>query len=552
MGLGITLALGLILALSACAPRPQPPVASPAGLDADPITASVEDDSFAYSTAKATLRVGLKNITRRYIKPIEMAQVAVGGMRGLATIDPGLIVTLSGDARAVHLVMGGTALQRFTVPSDNDASSWARLATEVIRTARAHSHDLNAAGDERIFEAMFDGMMSDLDIFSRYAGADEARANRARRDGFGGIGVRFTKAEDGILITHVTKNGPAKGAGIKPGDVIVRIDDENIRKLPQRAVAKLLRGPVGSHVGIAVTRLASAEEANERRIDFNVQRSHIVPETVRARIEDGVLVLRITSFNKSTAIGVQEALSTVENRLTNGSIRGVVMDLRGNPGGLLSQSVSVADMFVEEGRIIATRGRHQDSFHDYRAGSGDLTRGLPLVVLIDGDSASAAEIVASALQDLGRAVVIGSASYGKGTVQTVVRLPNDGEMTLTWSRLVSPSGYALHKLGVMPTVCATNARREHGGRGQAESKADTILAPLHIDGQQGAMAAWRAAGMVFDGRRAKLRQACPARAFKPKSGRDLLMTLAGRVIDSPTLYQSAIVQTAAISTAARH
>lgn len=552
MGLGITLALGLILALSACAPRPQPPVASPAGLDSDPITASVENDGFAYSTAKSTLRVGLKNITKRYIDPIEMPHLAVAGMRGLATIDPGLIVTLSDDASEVHLIMGGTALQRFTVPSDNDASSWAQLATEVIRTARAHSQDLGTADDERIFEAMFDGMMSDLDIFSRYAGAEEARANRARRDGFGGIGVRFTKAEDGILITHVTKDGPAKGAGIKPGDVIIRIDDENIRKLSQRAVAKLLRGPVGSQIGIAVARLASGEGAADRHIDFNVQRSHIVPETVRARIEDGVLVLHISSFNKSTAVSVQDALSTVEDRLTNGSIHGVVMDLRGNPGGLLSQSVSVTDMFVDEGRIIATRGRHQDSFHDYRAGGGDLTRGLPLVVLIDGDSASAAEIVASALQDLGRAVVIGSASYGKGTVQTVVRLPNDGEMTLTWSRLVSPSGYALHNLGVMPTVCATNTRGTQGGQAQAESKADAILAPLHIDDQQGAMAAWRAAGMVFDGRRPKLRQACPAQAFKPKNGRDLLMTLAARVIDSPALYQSAIVQTADVSTAARH
>ena len=562
MGRGLSLTLGFVLALAACAPPSAPPeVATPAGLDADPVTAALNegnnDDTFAYGTAQATLRVGLKNITQRYINPIEMSVVAMGGLKGLATIDPSLNVTLSGDGGIVRLTMDDTPLQRFTAPEGNAATSWGRLASDLIRTARAHSPDLKNAADERIFEAMFDGMMSDLDIFSRYAGAEEARANRARRDGFGGIGVRFTKAEDGILITHVSKAGPAQTAGVKPGDVFVRIDDENIRGLSQRGVAKRLRGPVGSLVGITVARLAPGVGTVERRIDFSLKRAHIVPETVRARIADGVLVLRITSFNKNTAVDAHAALSAVEDKINSGAIHGVVMDLRGNPGGLLSQSVNVADMFVEEGRIIATRGRHQDSFHDYRAGHGDLTKGLPLVVLIDGDSASAAEIVASALQDLGRAVVVGSASYGKGTVQTVVRLPNDGEMTLTWSRLVSPSGYALHSLGVMPTVCATNALHGQGGQGSTvglggEQTADAILEPLHIDGQQGAMTAWRAAGMIFDGRRVQLRKACPAQAFKPKNSQDLLMQLAARVIDSPALYLRALVQTDGVSTASRH
>ena len=547
-GRGIALTLGLVLALAACAPQSAPPRV------ADATTAASNDDSFAYGTAQATLRVGLKNITRRYINPIEMSVVAMGGLRGLATIDPSLNVTLSGDGGEVRLTMDDTPLQSFTAPKGDAATSWGRLASDLIRTARAHSPDLKNAADERIFEAMFDGMMSDLDIFSRYAGAEEARANRARRDGFGGIGVRFTKAEDGILITHVSKSGPAQKAGVKPGDVFVRIDDENIRGVSQRGVAKRLRGPVGSLVGITVARLAAGSATVERRIDFNLKRAHIVPETVRGRLADGVLLLRITSFNKNTAMDVQAALGAAEAKIDNGDIHGVVMDLRGNPGGLLSQSVNVADMFVEKGRIIATRGRHQDSFHDYRAAGADLTKGLPLVVLIDGDSASAAEIVASALQDLGRAVVVGSASYGKGTVQTVVRLPNDGEMTLTWSRLVSPSGYALHGLGVMPTVCATNARLGQGGASGSgtDSTADAILSPLHIDGQQGAMAAWRAAGMIFDGRRAKLREACPAQAFKPKNTRDLLLQLAERVIDSPPLYQRALVHSDAVSTASRH
>ena len=556
MSRGLGLAFALVLTLAACAPQNAPPrVAAPTNASANTSTTTPNDDSFSYGTAQATLRVGLKNISQRYIDPLEMSAVAMGGLGGLATIDPSLNVTLSEDGGEVRLTMDDTPVQSFTAPKGDAATSWARLASDLIRTARARSPDLKNAADERIFEAMFDGMMSGLDIFSRYAGAEEARANRARRDGFGGIGVRFTKAEDGILITHVSKSGPANKAGVKPGDVFVRINDENIRGVSQRGVAKRLRGPVGSLVGITVARLAAGSATQERRIDFNLKRAHIVPETVRRRLANGVLLLRITSFNKNTAMDVQDALVEAEAKIDNGDIHGIALDLRGNPGGLLSQSVNVADMFVEKGRIIATRGRHQDSFHDYRAAGSDLSKGLPLVVLIDGDSASAAEIVASALQDLGRAVVVGSASYGKGTVQTVVRLPNDGEMTLTWSRLVSPSGYALHDLGVMPTVCATNTplgQAGASGSGSTDSDADAILAPLHIDGQHGAMAAWRAAGMIFDGRRAKLRKSCPAQAFKPKNTRDLLLQLAKRVIDSPPLYQRALVHNTAVSTASRH
>jgi len=541
MRLGVALALGLsfVLGLSACAPLNTPiPMTTPAA----------ESGNLADDTMLATIRVGLKNISKRYIDPIDMPTVAISGMRGLTIIAPGLRITRSDDGHSIHLVLNGTPLKRFPLPHRDDASTWAHLATAVIRTARAHSPNLKSADNERILEAVFDGMMANLDIFSRYAGAEEARANRARRDGFGGIGIHFTKAPDGILITHVKREGPAKIGGIKPGDLIIKIDDKNVRHRSQRNVAKLLRGPVGSLITIAVERLSSRQDTAERRIYFSLQRAYIIPETVIAQIKGDVLWLRISSFNKGTAPRTHDVLETFATDIVSGAIHGIVMDLRGNPGGLLSQSIHVADMFVDAGPIISTRGRHRDSIHNYRASTGDLAQGLPLVILIDGNSASAAEIVASALQDLGRAVLVGSTSYGKGTVQTVVRLPNDGEMTLTWSRLVSPSGYALHGLGVMPTVCATSAQRRPG---HTESVVDSILAPSHIDRQRQKIAAWRAAGLIFDGRRAPLRQACPTRTFKAGNDGDLLMKLAGRVIDDPALYQRALVHLPPVSTASR-
>lgn len=550
----LTASVLLMGMLSACAPTVSlapnaPPAAVPAIADST--------DDFAYRAAELTLREGLDGITQRYITPVNMDEVALGGLRGLATIDPSLNFEMDTDGRQLHLSMGTEHLAHLTIPNPDkmDANAWARLTTDALRTGRTYSKDLQKADSERVYEAMFDGMLANLDIFSRYAGATQARANRAKRDGFGGIGIRFTKDKDGILVTHVSLDGPAMDAGIKPGDVITRVDNDGTAQLKLRDVAKMLRGPVGSLINLTLSRLTADMTGNtttpEREIDFNLTRSHIVPETVRVAFRGGLMLLRISSFNKSTSTALHGILRAHSTALRDGSLAGAVIDLRGNPGGLLSQAVNVADLFLEEGRIIATQGRHPDSHHDYRASGVDLTHGLPLAILVDGDSASAAEIVASALQDLGRAVVIGSASYGKGTVQTVIRLPNDGEVTLTWSRFVSPAGYAIHGLGVMPAVCATNTKPATGGAQNRESLTDSILSPAHIDAGKSTMAAWRDAGLIFDGRRNTLRNACPARSLKPQKSGDLLMKLAKRLIFDPALYRRAVLLSQPVSTASR-
>lgn len=512
------------------------------------------DDAAAYRATEATVREGLNNISQRYIDPVDMDELALGGLQGLITIDPSLQLKMDKNSRQIYLNRGETHLAQLKAPQpgEKDATNWAHLTAEVLRAGRSHSEDLQNADNERVYEAVFDGMLSNLDIFSRYAGAEEARANRARRDGFGGIGIRFAKSEDSILVTHVSTDSPAFGVGLKPGDVIVRVNDVQMSGAKLRDVAELLRGPVGSQINLTITRLSDDANAPQRTIDFNLKRAHIVPESVRVTIADGLMVITVSSFNKNTSNAVHDALTANDQAIRNGSLQGVIMDLRGNPGGLLSQAVNVADLFLEDGRIIATLGRHPDSQHDYLASGVDLARGLPLTVLVDGDSASAAEIVASALQDLGRAVVIGSASYGKGTVQTVIRLPNDGEVTLTWSRFISPSGYAIHGLGVMPAVCATNTTpAKNPARKNPDSLSDAILTPEHIDGGRNTMDAWRATGLIFDGRRDILRNACPAKTFKADKNGDLLMKLAVRVIHDPAIYQRAVLLSQPVNTASR-
>ena len=250
------------------------------------------------------------------------------------------------------------------------------------------------------------------------------------------------------------------------------------------------------------------------RID--IERAHIVPTTVYASYRDGLVILRVTGFNKGTASDLAEELRKARVAL-GASIRGVVLDLRGNPGGLLKQSVKVADLFLSEGQIVSTRGRHPNSLQYFEAGGSDLAQGLPIAVLVDGKSASAAEIVAAALQDQGRAVVIGTSSFGKGTVQTVIRLPNDGEITLTWSRLVTPSGYALHGLGVRPSVCTSGATGDAAAV-IAQTLSERVKTAATLD-------AWRRVETHSMKERAAIRASCPAERRKNKFDLDLASAL---------------------------
>lgn len=501
------------------------------------------DDAFA-----TTVRVGLNGIYRRYIEPVGMDKLALNGIRGLATIDPTL--KLEHDEHVIRLNLDEKPIARYPRPLEDSAEEWAGLTAALVQTGRERSPELQDADDERVFESLFDGMLSGLDIFSRYAGAEEARANRARRDGFGGIGIRFTKTQAGILITRVQEDGPAFASDLRPGDTIVRINGVPLEELSPRKVAMLLRGPVGSPLTLGVVRPDKEPGQPDRHISFNLARAHIVPQTVFESVEKDVLQLRVSGFNKKTASNLYDILRRHQKYMLSGSFKGIVLDLRDNPGGLLSQSINVADLFLDQGRIISTRGRHPDSDHDYNAGGDDLASGKPLVILIDADSASAAEIVAGALQDLGRAVVVGSSSYGKGTVQTVIRLPNDGEITLTWSRLVTPSGYALHGLGVLPAVCASKSGTTTDGRPKRLDD-KIVLGPAETLGRREAIAAWRAAGQIFDGRRPRLRHACPAKAFPLGKDGDDLMLLAGRVLDDSELYRRAVRLSAPTNTASR-
>ncbi|MGF1593466.1 MAG: S41 family peptidase [Kiloniellaceae bacterium] len=409
------------------------------------------------SRAHRLFTAGYQDVTDVYIEEVAVADLAVAGMSSLASIDPA--IGIQSDGTRLRVTIDGHQMASYPVPDPSDADAWGALTAAVISATRYHSADLDTTDPERLYEVVFDGLLSQLDGYSRYAGRDAARENRENREGFGGIGIRIRLIEDGVLVLSVMEETPAETAGLLPDDVIVAIDGESVEGLSQREAVNRLRGRTGSKVDLSIQR-----EGERSPLVIAVNRTHIVPQTVAYRREGNVAYIKLSGFNNRTADTLREKIRKARKDIGN-DLSGYILDLRGNPGGLLEQAIEVSDAFITGGRIVSVHGRHTNSHQYYRAKADDLAESAPVVVLIDSGSASASEIVAAALQDSGRAVLVGSTSFGKGTVQTVLPLPNSGEFILTWARFHAPSGYALHRRGVLPDICTS---------GEATSPAEVL------------------------------------------------------------------------------
>ena len=419
--------LALLVALAACA-SPEPALDPP------------EPDLTERMYAKV-----LGSIQESHIDAPEISVLTQASLEALHEIDPQL--TVDSDEGTTLLIVDDSDADRWDWPPDDRPDMWAAHAAAVLRAARIHSDVLRETPDEAVFETAFGSMVGLLDRYSRYAGAEEARSNREARQGFGGIGVTIASHPLGVRVLTVAPDSPAMGAGLHVGDIIIAIDGKPVSETAVRQVTRRLRGPVEKSVVLAIRRDGLSAPFNA-----TVGRTHIVPNTVFFRPRGNMAVIRITAFNDRTPKRVAEALSEARSALGQ-SMSGVVVDLRGNPGGLLDKAVDVADLFLHHGLVSSTRGRHALSHQRFVAEPGDISDGRPLVVLIDGATASAAEVVAASLQDQRRAVLVGASSFGKGSVQTVLDLPNGGELILTWAQLHAPSGYTLRDAGVIPTVC---------------------------------------------------------------------------------------------------
>jgi carboxyl-terminal processing protease len=384
------------------------------------------------------------DIIEFHIKSVLPDQLAMDGLSQLPVIDPQLSV--EHIANQVILRRGETT-RVFAAPGPSATAKWGAVTEEVLGAARKISPDVAAVSSDRLDEMIIDASLAQLDPFSRYARPAVAREHRAARDGFAGIGITLDIHESDVRIASVMPETPAAVAGLLAGDRIVALDGISVAQLTADDIRSHLRGPAQTLVQLAVARDGVAEP-----LDVTIQRANIVPETVTLKEDGGFAWLKLRAFNQQTAQSVADLLQQAHHDL-GAAMRGIVLDLRGNPGGLLDQSVDVASLFLDGGDITSTTGRNPQSQQHFAAPENHDTETLPMVVLIDGGSASASEIVAAALQDSGRAVVIGTSSYGKGTVQTVLRTANDGELTVTWAQIITPRGYFLNTHGVVPTLC---------------------------------------------------------------------------------------------------
>jgi carboxyl-terminal processing protease len=307
-----------------------------------------------------------------------------------------------------------------------------------------------------LIEAAIDGMLSSLDPHSSYLSPEDAADMRVQTRGeFGGLGIEVTQEEGFVKVVSPIDDTPADEAGIEAGDFITHVDGDSVLGLSLDEAVGMMRGVVGSEIVITVVR-----EGEDEPFDVTIIRDTIKLTAVRTRVEGESVVLRVTTFNDQTFSNLEAGIEKqIEAAGGIDLVNGFILDLRNNPGGLLTQAIRVSDAFLDKGEIVSTRGRDPENGDRHNATVGDLAQQKPLVVLINGGSASASEIVAGALQDHRRAIVVGTKSFGKGSVQTVMPMRGSGAMKLTTARYYTPSGRSIQALGISPDIIVEQPRR---------------------------------------------------------------------------------------------
>ncbi|MGZ5828322.1 MAG: S41 family peptidase [Xanthobacteraceae bacterium] len=349
---------------------------------------------------------------------------------------------------------------------------------------RVRAHYVEKPDDSKLVESAVNGMLSGLDPHSSYMDPKSFRDMQVQTRGeFGGLGIEVTMEDGLIKVVAPIDDTPAAKAGIRAGDIITHLDDEAVQGLTLNQAVEKMRGLVNTKINLKIMR-----KGTETPIDVSIVRDVIRVRSVRSRVEgEDVGYIRISQFNEQTTDGLKKALSDISTQIANDKLRGYVIDLRNNPGGLLDQAISVSDTFLERGEIVSTRGRDPEETQRFNAKAGDLTKGKPVIVLINGGSASASEIVAGALQDHKRATLVGTRSFGKGSVQTIIPLGSgNGALRLTTARYFTPSGKSIQAKGIVPDIEVLQDVPDEVKARVTETKGESSLrGHLKAEGEEG-------------------------------------------------------------------
>jgi carboxyl-terminal processing protease len=364
----------------------------------------------------------------------KVSLVVLGAMAGAATVTMG---------QQSHLLAGGSARAAIS-----DTYRSLNLFGDVFEKIR--SDYVEKPDEQKLVESAINGMLTSLDPHSSYMDSKSFRDMQVQTRGeFGGLGIEVTQEDQLIKVVTPIDDTPASKAGIMSADIISAIDGETVQGMTLNQAVDKMRGAVNTSVTLTILR-----GPNKDKQDIKLTRAVIQIKSVRSRKEgEDIGYIRITQFNEQTYEGVKAAMAKFQSEIPNDQFKGYILDLRNNPGGLLDQSIAVSNAFIDRGEIVSTRGRNADETQRYNARPGDLSKGKPVVVLINGGSASASEIVAGALQDHKRATVLGTRSFGKGSVQTIIPLgQNNGAVRLTTARYYTPSGRSIQAKGIDPDV----------------------------------------------------------------------------------------------------
>jgi carboxyl-terminal processing protease len=455
----------------------------------------------------------------RTLDAVPFPDLTMWALRGLTTLDPRLQPELKDGT--LRLVAPGRVLLARAPPAPDDAQGWGEAVAQLARAGWDASDQVRAVGSQGVLTTLFDELFNHLDPYSRYAPPAAAAAERARRDGQGGIGVQLGSRGDNIVVQAVAEDSPAARAGIRAGDRLLAVDGDETRGGDLAAIAASLAGPEGSEVVLTL------RGRDGRPQDKSLIRALILPRTVTAERSGDMLILHVGGFSGDTAARLAQAL--VAGIAGPHPPRGVVIDLRGNRGGLLREAVAAAEILVPHGLVAATAGRDRAADHEFIADGSDLSGGLPVVVVVDGRSASAAEILAAALADRRRAVVVGSSTLGKGLVQTIGPLPDGGELYISWSRVLAPFGWPIQGLGLLPQVCTSMGEDATRRQLDALSHGEQPMVRA-LTRHRSARAPIPPAEML------EIRNACPA-----AEGRDLDLFAAGRLVHDAGAYEAALL-----------
>ncbi|ODN72536.1 S41 family peptidase [Methylobrevis pamukkalensis] len=396
-------------------------------------------------------------------------------IRKFSLLASGALLGVAASVGIQHVDLSSTGVANAASP---DTYRQLTLFGDVFERIRADY--VEVPDDAKLVESAVNGMLTSLDPHSSYMNAKSFEDMQVQTKGeFGGLGIEVTMEEGVVKVVTPIDDTPAAKAGILAGDLIIALDGEQVQGLTLQQAVEKMRGPVNSPITLTVMRANGTKP-----IEISVKRDIIKIQSVRSRVETDVGYVRITQFTEQTFDGLKAAIEKIEKDVPSDKLKGFVIDLRNNPGGLLDQAIAVSDTFLDKGEIVSTRGRHEEETRRYSARAGDLATGKPVIVLVNGGSASASEIVAGALQDHRRATILGTRSFGKGSVQTIIPLGENGAIRLTTARYYTPSGTSIQAKGIVPDIEVKQELPEEL-KDQLETRGEASL-PGHLSSQDGA------------------------------------------------------------------